>query len=34
MRVAAAQGNYEWLNKEPLALMIGFAGYVASGYFG
>lgn len=27
VRVSAA-GGYQWLNKEPLALVIGFAGYV------
>jgi hypothetical protein len=25
-RVAAAAGGYQWLNKEPLALAVGFAG--------
>jgi hypothetical protein len=28
VRVAAANSGYQWLNKEPLAFMLGFAGYV------
>ena len=29
VRVAAASGGgYNWLNKDPLALLIGFGGYV------
>lgn len=30
VRVSASSNGYTWLNKEPLALMVGFAGYVFS----
>jgi photosystem I subunit PsaO len=34
VRVSAAQGSYQWLNKEPLALVIGFVGWFAPSNIG